>query len=107
MALRTFRKLQETNEGPNNISYGTLFKAIAKLTVMDEARDAMIEDFFHQCCEEGFVDAFVISQVKAASLTNLYQKLLSPCSMKRRDLNDVDKVVAKIPQDWGKNVIDF
>ena len=63
VALRTFRKLCDLDgEGPNNITYGTLFKAIANLMPRDdEQRDVLVRSLFDKCSDEGLVDSFVLS----------------------------------------------
>lgn len=109
VALRTFRKIKENSsrnceEGPNNITYGTLFKAIARLTPMDDTRKEIIKTFFNQCCREGQVDSFVLSQVRAASpSTELYHQLISPSGV--RDGNNMEQILKRMPQEWGKRVV--
>ena len=62
VALRTFRKLCDLEgDGPNNITFGTLFKAIAQLMPTGEERDELVRRLFDKCCEDGFVDSFVLS----------------------------------------------
>ena len=68
VALRTFGKLcqlesssSSSGDGPNNISYGTLFKAIGQLMPLGTERTEMVQSLFDKCCEQGFVDAFVLS----------------------------------------------
>jgi hypothetical protein len=105
VALRTFRKLRDTGDGPNNITYGTLFKAVARLTPMDNAREEMVQNLFQQCQTEGLVDSFVLSQVRAASPVALYRKMvLEPSSLNDRDENNMDKILENMPREWGKKV---
>jgi hypothetical protein len=105
VALRTFDKIKETGEGPNNVTFGTLFKAISKLTLMDQSREILVEKFFHQCCQEGQVDSFVIAQVRAGIPISLYRKLvLAPSSLNDNDVNNIDKILQNMPKEWGKNV---
>lgn len=108
VALRTFRKLHDGKNGevPNHISYGTLFKAISRLTPADSStREMMVAKYFKLCCQEGQVDSFVISQVRAASNFGLYRKLiLEPTGLNEKDENDIEKINKNTPPEWGKNV---
>jgi hypothetical protein len=109
VALRTFRKIKQTgtSEGANHITYGTLFKAIAKLTWWDQEREDLIEKYFLLCSGEGQVDAFVLSQVKTASSSSLFRKvILGPSSL--TDIEEsVDTILEKIPKEWKRNVVEY
>jgi hypothetical protein len=106
VALRTFTKLMQSPEGPNNISFGTLFKTISKLTPRDSERAGIVEKYFDMCRQEGQIDAFVLSQVKAASPGDLYRRLiLTPCGL-TNPTESVDAILRKMPQEWGMNAID-
>jgi hypothetical protein len=105
VALRTFDKIKEAGESPNNITYGTLFKTISKLTLMDQTREELVEKFFHQCCQEGQVDSFVFSQVRMGIPISLYCKLIRALlSLNNFDVNNIDKILKNMPKEWGKNV---
>jgi hypothetical protein len=111
VALRTFQKLCEVEDDhPNNITYGTLFKAIASLKPVGEDREKLVRKLFDQCCDEGFVDAFVLGQVRKAS-PELYRDLVSePCGLGsgRPDANNegVDSILKNMPREWCENVIE-
>jgi hypothetical protein len=109
VALRTFRKIEQTDtsEGANHITYGTLFKAIAKLTNWDQEREDLIEKYFSLCSSEGQVDAFVLSQVKNASSSSLFRKVvLGPSSLTNKE-ESVDNILEKMPKEWKRNVADY
>ena len=103
VALRTFRKLCESSK-PNNITFGTLFKAIANLSPMNEEREELIRGVFAQCCKEGQVDAFVLSQVRNASPPSLYGELvLEPCGLLDNTVDyteGIDVVLKNSPPHW-------
>ena len=103
VAIRTFQKLcASTSARPNHITYGTLFKAIANLTPMDEERENLVRTYFAQCCKEGQVEAFVLSQVRNASPISLYRELvLEPCGLGKSDVTEsIDVVLKKLPPRW-------
>lgn len=52
VALQTFQKIQtdkNCEDGPNMITFGTIFKAIAKLMPVGEPRDDLVSALFAQC----------------------------------------------------------
>lgn len=109
VALRTFQKIKQTGvgEGANHITYGTLFKAIARLTWWDQEREDLIEKYFNLCSGEGQVDAFVLSQVKTASSSSLFRKvILGPSSLKHIE-ESVDTILEKMPKEWKRNVVEY
>jgi hypothetical protein len=106
VALRTFAKIRESGEVPNNITYGTLFKAIAQLTTVDKAsREELVGEYFEKCRNEGQVDTFVLSQVRASSSLKLFRRLvLEPWSITAENENSIDQIHKKMPLQFGRNV---
>jgi hypothetical protein len=127
-------------DGPNHIAYGTLFKAIAKL--LDHhgylerppgvgiglsskkekhqwSKNELVKHYFQQCCQQGQVDGFVLSQVKAASTFELYRQLVlvpassnktSPTAKGQSDRDShstsIDALLRRIPSEWTRHVVD-
>lgn len=107
-ALRTFYKLCDMeHENANNITYGTIFKAIQNLMPPTEDRDELVRDLFDQCCEGGFVDYFVLSQVRYASPL-LYRELVEgPCGLGGPGSKyGLEAVLKNIPTEWAANVVE-
>ena len=105
VAWRTFRKIKESDDLiVNNIVYGTLFKAIGKLTVRDRKQNDMIEDLFKECCQSGQVCIFVLGQVRSSSSTELFRNLLSE-SIETKDARNLEKILNKMPREWSRNVV--
>lgn len=107
VAMRTFRKLCELeDETPNNITFGTLLKAIANLQSPSEQRDELVRSLFDQCCNDGLVDSFVLSQIRIAS-PQLYRDLVDePCGLGGPDDDEsIDSVLRNIPREWSANVV--
>lgn len=107
-ALRTFYKLCEMDdENPNHITYGTLFKAIKNLMVLSDEREKLVQDLFDQCCDEGFVDYFVLSQVRHASPL-LYRELVEgPCGLGGPGSKyGLEAVLRNIPTEWASNIVE-
>ena len=108
IALRTFERISQwPDEEPNNITYGTLFKAIANLMPVGEEREDLVRSFFDRCCDEGYCDGFVLSQVRHASM-QLYRDLVDePCGLGGPDADtSVSSVLRNIPFEWSANVVE-
>ncbi len=110
IALRTFYKFYE-NEGDerhNNITFGTILKAIANLMQVGEEREVLVRDLFDKCTEEGVVDSFVLSQVRYAS-PQLYRELVDePCGLGGPNADDsIRSILKHIPPEWSANVVDY
>lgn len=104
-ALRTFDKLAALkDESPNNITFGTLFKAIQKLMPVGEERENLVQRLFDLCCEEGQVDHFVLTQVRYAS-PSLYRDLVvGPCGLGGPRGYGIEVVLKNIPDSWCSSV---
>jgi hypothetical protein len=105
VALRTYHKLCDLeDDGPNNITFGTLFKAISKLMPQSKAREDLVADLFDQCCEKGTVDRFVLSQVRNAS-PQLYRDLVEePCGLGGPESDtSIPSVLRNMPAEWCLN----
>jgi hypothetical protein len=110
VALRTFSKIkndEKCHDGPNNITFGTLLKAVAKLMVVGSERESLVESLFQQCQELGQVDSFVLSQVRAASSgSQLYRKLvLEAANLTMEDGANYDKILKSMPREWRSNIV--
>jgi hypothetical protein len=109
VAMRTFRKLCDLkDELPNNITYGTVFKAIANLKGPSEERDELVLSLFDQCCMGGLVDSFVLSQVRIAS-PQIFRNLVDePCGLGGPDDDgSINSVLKNIPSEWSANVVTY
>jgi len=108
VALETLNKIRNDkycDDGPNMVTFGTLFKAIAKLMPVGEKRDELVATLFAQCREMGQVGTFVLSQVKSASTTELFNELiLIPTNLTIEDENNFDKIARLMPQEWGQAI---
>jgi hypothetical protein len=107
-ALRTFYKLYNMkDEKANNITYGTMLKAIQNLMPISEERINLVRDLFDMCCDDGCVDYFVLSQVRFAS-PQLYRDLVEgPCGLGGPGLKyGLDAVLKNVPTEWTANTID-
>lgn len=109
LALRTFSKIQNDKmceDGPNNITFGTMLKAIAKLMPIGPAQEKLLESLFRQCQKSGQVDSFVLSQVKAASTSHQYRRLvLEEANVATEDGANYDKILKNMPREWRANIV--
>jgi len=106
-ALRTFDKLCKLeDENPNNITFGTVFKAIQNLMPISEEREELVQKLFDQCCEEGYVDSFVLTQVRFAS-PRLYRDLVEgPCGLGGPGTTqDTETILRNVPIEWTASVV--
>ncbi len=105
-ALRTFDKLcEQTEESPNNITFGTVLKAIQKLMPAGKRRDELVQKLFDQCCDEGCVDNFVLTQVRYASPKLFKDLVVGPCGLGGPKGYGVEMVLENIPESWTANVL--
>ena len=108
-ALQTFEKLcGSQDERPNHITYGTLFKAVSKLTDAGKDRDELVETLFHRCCSDGQVDAFVLSQVRNACSARVFQELVfEPIGVHgAKGEANIRTILRKMPSAWARNRIE-
>lgn len=106
VALRTYDKLCKADgEGPNSVTYGTLFKAMNNLAEIGKDRDNMIRKLFRKCCDEGQVDGFVLSQVRNASSAGLFRELVSgPAGVHgAKGEGNIKTLLRKMPKRWSRN----
>lgn len=109
IALRTFDKLcKSSDEKPNNITFGTIFKAIANLMPLSDEREKLVRNLFDRCTEDGLVDSFVLSQVRNAS-PQLYRELVEePCGLGGDTADEsIDSILQSMPQEWSANVVEY
>jgi hypothetical protein len=107
IAMRTFRKIIDWGQEPNNITFGTLLKAVANLVPpYDPRREALARELFDQCCELGYVDGFVLSQVRNAS-PQLYRELVDePCGLGGPTADtSVSSLLRNTPSEWSASVV--
>ena len=117
VALRAYRQIlsQSNDLEANSVVFGTMFKAIEKLTVVGSRRDEFLRDVFAACCEMGYVDSFVLSKLRSCSSMTQYRALvLDKCKKGsgRRNKNEninqrssvsIKRVLASMPSSWGRN----
>jgi hypothetical protein len=107
-AMRTFRKVSVLhNASPNNITFGTLFKAITNLLPESEKREQLVEELFDQCCTNGVMDGFVLSQLRNAS-PRLYRTLVcKTCDQgNSRSGDNIDSILRRLQPEWSQNIVD-
>jgi pentatricopeptide repeat protein len=116
VALRTFQKLSlSPHAQPNQITFGTLFKAVNKLMpkLKDEdliAREDLLRTLFGKCISVGQVDGFVLAQLRNACSVGLYEELvLTPVFGEGSRVIEETKILTileQMPKAWNRNLID-
>ena len=106
-AMRMFLKLSQSKEyRPNNITYGTMLKAITKLTEMDQSRHDLVKSLFEACINSGSVDSFVLFQLRGASPDVFRELVLVPLKMKPIvESSIIPSVLHRMPSKWGRNAL--
>ena len=110
VALRTFNKLCASKQAqPNQITYGTLFKAISKLTEYAN-REELLRTLFARCSSAGQVDGFVLAQLRNACPPGLFEDLIIHAipGLEGRTIDDtkIIGILEKMPASWNRNIID-
>jgi hypothetical protein len=103
-AIFTLHELQKSRYGqPNQVTYGTFIKACATLLHDDdEQRRAVLEQVFKQCCKDGQVGDMVLSYLRKAAPSGLYEELLADFICSSKGTIRVDD----LPPEWRCNVRD-
>ena len=98
--------IPSTNADPNQITYGTFFKACANLLPDDdEISRAIIKEAFQQCCKDGQVGEMVLTHLRSAAPPDLYHELVvkgAKLSLSRLSTRRV--TVDDLPETWRSNV---
>ena len=106
-AIFTLAELKASRYGhPNQITYGTFFKALANLVPDDDKfRRAVIKESFQQCCNDGQVGDMVLSQLRAAAPADLFEELVVAAVQETSSRKDSRHVRASdLPAKWRSNV---
>lgn len=114
VAMRTFHKLCGSSHAqPNQITYGTLFKAIGKLLPAKKdakRREELLRTLFAKCAASGLVDGFVLAQLRNACPPGLFDELVlrSMEGMEGRTTEDTKilGILEQMPKSWNRNLID-
>ena len=101
MALRSVQQMKSLGLEPNSGTYAALIEACDHLLPRDaQERQDVMENLFRRACEDGYVDAAVLSQFRTSASTYLYTKMVVANSTVVED-------VKAVPQSWTRNVPGF
>lgn len=94
IAVDALKELRESlSQEPDSSCFGMFLKACANLMPESRKRDAVVENVFRKCCNDGLVDEFVLSEFERASSQALQLEILG-------GFLDDD---VRIPEEWSKN----
>ena len=79
---------------PDPVSYGLFLRSCAHLMPPSDKREAVVENMFRKCCNDGQVGTFVLHELSQAGSKHLCQKLLG---------GDMESGV-NLPFEWTRNV---
>lgn len=105
---------------PNHVTYGTLLKAINNLVspVDRDGRERLLRSIFKKCCQDGQVDAFVLTQLRNGCSTKTYRELVQLPTERTSSLSSrvdeqsrggtrTDVILRQLPNKWTCNVPKF
>jgi hypothetical protein len=75
IALGVFNEMRQEREEPDHVTYGNMLKC-AGLLPDGEKRDAVISSTFSLCCENGFVNSYVIRDLQFVASEKLWRSLV-------------------------------
>lgn len=106
VALRAYQRIRsQSNElEANSIVFGTVLKAIGKLAVVGSRRDDLIRHIFVECCESGYVDSFVLSQLRFCSSMSQYRSLVfDRCGLAHHQGSlSMKQALTSMPASWTR-----
>jgi hypothetical protein len=85
---------------PNHLTYGTMLMIFNKLLPQNELRDELMKNVFYQCCENGHLSGFVVSQLQHGFSDKSLKELFGKAA-----INDGSNIVIdkrKVPRDWSR-----
>jgi hypothetical protein len=95
-AVRFFTELRsDSREQPNHLTYGNLLRC-AVLLSEGEKRDKFVSATFRSCCEQGYVNTFVVRDLQNSASEKIWRSLL------RCPEGEVD--MGFLPADWSTMV---
>jgi hypothetical protein len=74
-AVRVFTDLRGGKERPDHVTFGNMLRC-ANLLPEGEQRDKFVSATFRLCCEQGFVNTFVVRDLVGAASEELWRSLL-------------------------------
>ena len=79
---------------PDPVSYGLFIRSCSQLMPPSEKREAVVENIFRKCCNDGQVGTYVLHELSHAASPELCGKLLG---------GDMEDGV-NLPMEWSRNV---
>lgn len=92
IAIITFNELRNAGMTPDHITYGSLLKAASLLQEGDK-RDKTIIATFKKCIQDGYLNDFVLGELKLAASPKMLTKLIGT--------SDVE--IGEFPYEWCRN----
>jgi hypothetical protein len=92
-AVKIFTELRNSDQSPDHVTYGNMLRC-SRLLPEGEQKDKFMCATFRLCCEQGFVNAFVIRDLQESATEELQQSLLGVQSQKV----DMDA----LPREWSR-----
>lgn len=94
-AIRVFSRLREGKESMDHVTFGNLLRC-AQLLPEGEKRDKYVSATFRMCCDQGFVNNFVLRDLQLASSEELWRSLL--------DLPRGEPDIERLPRSWSYRI---
>lgn len=84
----------------NEATYGAYIGAIRNCMERGELRKSVMKSAFDRCCNDGFVDGFIIGQLRRSLSHDEFQDVVGHDVSEMSPLHN-----CRLPQYWGRNII--
>jgi hypothetical protein len=105
IAIQTFDLFQSSAPvygKPDHLTYGTMVMIFNKHVPSRELRNQLSKNIFYQCCQNGQLSGFVVSQLQKALSNKLLKELFGEAAIfNGAKAIRIDK--RKVPREWNKN----
>jgi hypothetical protein len=87
---------------PDQITYAQVLLAISKLMEPDERRFNMAKTTFWQCCENGYLNPLVVTNLHLALDWAHFADVMGPC-LKSKEGEKLRYDLFRLPREWTRN----
>jgi hypothetical protein len=107
-AVAVFEEMVESDYlEPVSVTYGWFIQACGRMRVPAELKEEHIERAFKRCCDQGFVNDFVLSCLREAASESLLTRLMSRAGAKVRNVERSSDgkqriSLAHLPKEWTR-----
>jgi hypothetical protein len=93
IALRIFNEVRGQRRGPDHVTFGNMLRC-TNLVPKGDQKDKLVKATFQLCCKTGWVNSFVLRDLRDAASAELLESLFS------QSLDSLD--VEQLPASWQR-----